>query len=187
MAGEIKGSTPPGSPPDLAKMEKSPGEMARWQRAQQQLLAGRGAAALEVYRELTQRFPGILNLWFELGTAAAADLDFPLALQAFDRAGELASANPSVLVMLGQQYHRLRQIDRARAAFQRAVEADPSSTHARLSWAAWLERERRWRKRPPKPRPAWRAIRKTRPPFIIARSLCIARSATGRRKTSCAI
>ena len=124
-------------------MEKSAGDIARWQRAQEQLLAGRGAAVLPVYRELTQRFPGILNLWFELGTAAAADLDFPLALQAFDRASELASGNPSVLIMLGQQYHRLRQIDRARAAFQRAVEADPSSTHARLSWAAWLERERR--------------------------------------------
>jgi tetratricopeptide (TPR) repeat protein len=143
MAGEIKDSTPPALSPDLAKLERSPGEIARWQRAQQQLLAGRAAAVLPVYRELTQRFPGILNLWFELGTAAAGELDFALALQAFERAGQLASANAPALVMLGQQYHRLRQIDRARACFQRAVEADPSSTHARLSWAAWLERERR--------------------------------------------
>jgi tetratricopeptide (TPR) repeat protein len=107
------------------------------------LLAGRAAAALPVYRDLTRRFPGILNLWFELGTAAAGDLDFALARQGYERAESLASANPEVLVMLGQQYHRLRQIDRARACYQRAFEADPSSTHARLSWAAWLERERR--------------------------------------------
>jgi tetratricopeptide (TPR) repeat protein len=143
MTGESKEPTGPAPLPDLAKLERSPGEVARWQRAQQQLLAGRASAALPVYRELTQRFPGILNLWFELGAAAAGELDFALALQAFDRAGQLASANASVLVMLGGQYHRLRQIDRARACFQQAVEADPSSTHARLSWAAWLERERR--------------------------------------------
>jgi tetratricopeptide (TPR) repeat protein len=128
---------------DLAKLERSPRDLERWQKAQQQLLAGRAAAVLPAYRDLTQRFPGILNLWFELGTAAAGDLDFALAGQAFERAETLAAANPDVLVMIGQQYHRLRQIDRARACFQRAVKADTSSTHARLSWAAWLERERR--------------------------------------------
>jgi Flp pilus assembly protein TadD len=122
--------------PDLAKLERSPRDIQRWQQAQQQLLAGRAAAVLPVYGDLTQRFPGILNLWFELGTAAAGDLDFALACQAFERAETLASTNPNVLVMLGQQYHRLRLTDRARACFQRAVEADPSSTHARLSWAA---------------------------------------------------
>jgi tetratricopeptide (TPR) repeat protein len=129
--------------PDLARLEKSPRDLQRWQKAQRQWLAGAAAGALPVYRDLTQRFPGILNLWFELGTAAAGDLDFALASQAFERAQNLASANPAALVMIGQQYHRLRQIDRARACFQRAVEADPSSVHARLSWAAWLERERR--------------------------------------------
>jgi tetratricopeptide (TPR) repeat protein len=92
---------------------------------------------------LTARFPGIVNLWFEFGTAAAGELDFTLAGQAFERAEALASANSDLLVMLGQQYYRLRQIDRARACYQRAVDADPSSTHARLSLAAWLERERR--------------------------------------------
>jgi tetratricopeptide (TPR) repeat protein len=128
---------------DLAKLERSPRDLERWQKAQQQLLAGRAAAALPVYRDLTQRFPGILNLWFELGTAAGGDLDFALAVQAFGRAETLASGNPAALVMIGQKFHWLRQIDSARACFQRAVEADPSSTHARLSWAAWLERERR--------------------------------------------
>jgi tetratricopeptide (TPR) repeat protein len=129
--------------PDLARLEKSPRDIDRWQKAQQQLMAGRAAAVLPVYRELTQRFPGILNLWFELGTAAAGDLDFALARQAFGRAETLAATNPNVLIMLGQQYHRLRLTDCARACYLRAVEADPSSSHARLSLAAWHERERR--------------------------------------------
>ena len=129
--------------PDLARLERSPRDIDRWHAAQQQLLAGRAAAVLPVYRDLTQRFPGILNLWFELGSAAAGDLEFALAGQAFGRAETLAAANPNVLIMLGQQYHRLRLIGRARACYQRAVEADPSSTHTRLSLAAWLERERR--------------------------------------------
>ncbi len=128
---------------DLAKLERAPRDLERWQRAQQQLLSGRGPAALPVYRELTHRYPAILNLWFEFGTAAAADLDFELALNAFGRAEILSAGNPATLVMLGQQFHRLRKIDRARACYERAVQADPSSTHARLSLAAWLERERR--------------------------------------------
>jgi tetratricopeptide (TPR) repeat protein len=128
---------------DLARLEKSPRDLERWQKAQRQLLAGAGAGALTVYRDLTQRFPGILNLWFELGAAAAGELDFALASQAFERAQSLASSDPAKLVMIAQQFHRLRQIDRARSCFQQAVEADPSSVHARLSWAAWLERERR--------------------------------------------
>jgi tetratricopeptide (TPR) repeat protein len=128
---------------DLAKLDRSPRDIERWQKAQKQLVAGRAAAVLPVYRDLTHRYPGILNLWIELGAAAAGDLDFALACQAFERAQTLASGNPAVLVIIGQHFHRLRQIDRARACFQRAVQADPSSTHARLSWAAWLERERR--------------------------------------------
>jgi tetratricopeptide (TPR) repeat protein len=132
----------PTQQPDLSRLEKSPRDIESWRKAQQHLLAGRAAIALPAYRDLTRRFPSIVNLWFEFGTAAAGDLDFAQAMQAFERAESLASANPNVLIMLGQQYHRLRQIDRARACYQRAVEADPSSTHARLSFAAWLERER---------------------------------------------
>src|SRR5580700_6037176 len=106
---------------DITRLEKSPRDVERWQRAQQQLRAGRAAMALPAYLDLTQRFPGIVNLWFELGTAASADLDFALSVRAFERAESLASADPNVLVMIGQQYHRLRQTDRARACFRRAV------------------------------------------------------------------
>jgi tetratricopeptide (TPR) repeat protein len=48
-----------------------------------------------------------------------------------------------LLISVGQQYHRLRRLDQACACFERAVAAEPSSVHARLSLAAWDERDRR--------------------------------------------
>jgi tetratricopeptide (TPR) repeat protein len=128
---------------DLGNLGKSPQDLARWQKAQQQLLVGKAALALPAYRDLVKRFPTVVNLWFELGAAAAADLDFELARPAFVRAEELGSEDSAVLIALGQQYHRLRQPARARVCFERAAQVAPSSSHARLSWAAWLERERR--------------------------------------------
>ncbi len=128
---------------DLARLEKSSQDLARWQKARQQLLAGKAALALPAYRDLAKKFPTIANLWVELGAAAAADLDFDLARQALDLAEQIASEDSAVLIALGQQYHRLRQPGRARDCFERAARVAPSSSHAHLSWAAWLERERR--------------------------------------------
>jgi Flp pilus assembly protein TadD len=128
---------------DLAKLQRSPHVMASWQHAQQYLLNGRHAPALASYRKLVQQFPGVSQLWAELGLAAAGDLDFALAHQASQRATELASTDATLLVSIGQQYHRLRRLEQACACFERAVEADPSSVHARLSLAAWFERNRR--------------------------------------------
>ncbi len=107
------------------------------------MLAGRAAAALAAYRDLTAKFPGIANLWFEFGTAAAFELDFESARRAFGRVEVLADSDANVLIALSQQYHRLRQPVRARACLARAAEIAPGSSHARLSLAAWLERERR--------------------------------------------
>ena len=117
--------------------------VARWQKAQQDLLKGRSDLALNGYRELLKTFPDVAGLWFELGLAAGRELEFELADQAFQRAAGLAPADVSLLVSLGQQYHQLRRLDRARACFERAVAADPSSIHAQLSLADWLEREHR--------------------------------------------
>jgi Flp pilus assembly protein TadD len=130
-------------PPDLAKLQSSPRDAERWQKAQQQLLSGRQSQALPNYRDLARRFPGVVQLWFELGIAAANDLDFALANQAFQHAEQLAPTDASLLVLLGQQYHRLRRADQARGCFERAVAAEPDSVHARLSLVAWFERERR--------------------------------------------
>ena len=128
---------------DLAKLRRSPHAEAYWQNAQRYLLNGRHAHALDSYRNLIQQFPGVSQLWAELGLAAAGDLNFPLANQASQRAAELASTDASLLVSIGQQYHRLRCPEQACACFERAVAADPSSIRARLSLAAWYERVHR--------------------------------------------
>jgi tetratricopeptide (TPR) repeat protein len=128
---------------DLRKLQRIPRQLARWQNAQQQLVGGQPGPALASYRDLAQRFPGVAQLWFELGIAETGALNFPLAERAFRQAAELAPRDVSLLVLLGQQFHRLRRLDQARACFELAVAADPGSVHARLSLAAWLERERR--------------------------------------------
>jgi tetratricopeptide (TPR) repeat protein len=130
-------------PNDLEKLQQSSRQALRWQKAQQDLLNGRPEAALEIYRDLLKRFPGVAGLWFELGLAAAKQLDFDLADRAFQRASELAPKDVSLLILLGQQYHQLRRLDKARACFERAVAADASSIPAQLSLADWFERERR--------------------------------------------
>ncbi len=130
-------------PGDMDKLQRSARHVARWQKAQQQMLHGRSDLALPAYQDLLRNFPGIAGLWFELGMAAGMELEFELADRAFQRTAELAPKDISMLVLLGQQYHQLRQLDKARACFERAVAADPSSVHAQLSLADWYERERR--------------------------------------------
>lgn len=130
-------------PNDLEKLQQSPRHAARWQKGQQALLNGRPDAALDIYRDLLKRFPGVAGLWFELGLAAAKQLDFDLADRAFQRTSELAPKDVSMLILLGQQYHQLRRLDKARACFERAAAADVSSIPAQLSVADWFERERR--------------------------------------------
>ena len=128
---------------DLARLQRSPRDLARWQKAQEQLLGGCSSAALAGYRDLARRFPAIPELWFELGNAATGELDFALANTAYRRAQELAPANPALLGSIGHQYLGLRQLDDARASFERAVAADPDSVDARINLAVWFEKERR--------------------------------------------
>lgn len=125
------------------QLQSSPRDIARWQKAQEQLLGGRSGPALASYRELVRRYPAIPELWFELGNAAAGELDFALASQAYRRARELAPNHPNLLGMIGQQYQSLRQLDDARHCFERAVAAAPESVDARINLAVWFERERR--------------------------------------------
>ena len=128
---------------DFEKLQRLPKQVARWQNAQRQLLGSAPGSALANYSDLVQRFPGVAQLWFELGIAAMGDLQFELAEQAFRRAENLAPRDVDLLVLLGQQYHRMRRLDAAGACFERAVAVNPSSVHARLSLAAWYERGNR--------------------------------------------
>jgi tetratricopeptide (TPR) repeat protein len=132
------------NPGDLARLQGSARDVERWQAGQQHVLAGRFAHALAIYNDLVKRFPGIAQLWFELGIAAAGELDFAQAGEALHRAADLAADDAPMLILIGQQFHRLRRLDEARDAFQRAVVADPKSMSARISLADWFERERRW-------------------------------------------
>lgn len=121
----------------------TPRDMARWQKAQEQLLGGQPGPALAGYRQLATRYPGIPQLWFELGNAAAGELDFKQADAAYQRALKLAPQNASLLGMIGNQYLGLRQLDAARACFERAVTAAPDMVDARINLAVWFEKERR--------------------------------------------
>jgi tetratricopeptide (TPR) repeat protein len=127
---------------ELAKLQNSPREVARWQKAQQQLMGKRFGPALAGYRDLIKRFPGIAQLWFELGMAAMGELEFGLADQAFHRAMELSAQDAQMLILLAQQYQRLRRLEPARCCFNLAVAADPAAAHAQINLALWHEKDR---------------------------------------------
>jgi tetratricopeptide (TPR) repeat protein len=127
---------------DLAALQSSPREVARWQQTQQQLMGRQTAPALAGYRDLVRKFDAVAQLWFELGIAAMGELEFDLADDAFRRAMELSTKDVQMLILLAQQYQRLRRLDRVRACFERAVAANPASAHAQISLALWHEKDR---------------------------------------------
>jgi tetratricopeptide (TPR) repeat protein len=130
-------------PNDFDKLQRQPREVARWQKAQQQLMAGRYASARAAYHDLLKLFPGVAQLWFEAGMAEGRELNFAQADADLERAANEGAGEAPLLVLIGQEYFRLRRFDQARAMFQRAAAADVNSVHAQLSLAAWWERERR--------------------------------------------
>jgi tetratricopeptide (TPR) repeat protein len=127
----------------VAKLQRNPRAVGRWQKAREQLLGGRTGPALSSYRDLVRHYPEVPDLWLELGNAAAGELDFAQAGLAYRRVRELASANAPLLSMTAQQYEGLRLLDDARACYEQAVAADPDDVNARISLAVWFEKERR--------------------------------------------
>ena len=127
---------------DLASLQGSPRDLARWQKTQQQLMARHFAPALAGYRELAEKFDAVAQLWFELGIAAMGELEFDQADDAFRRAMELSANDAQMLILLAQQYQRLRRLDQARVCFERAVAADPASAPAQINLALWHEKDR---------------------------------------------
>lgn len=106
-------------------------------------MARRYGSARSGYRDLLKLYPGVGQLWFELAMAEGRDLNFDEAEAALEQAATIGANDVPLLVLIGQEYFRLRRFDRARASFQRAMAADPNSVHGLLSMAAWWERERR--------------------------------------------
>ncbi len=127
---------------ELSRLQDSSREMTRWQKAQQQLMSKRFASALAGYRDLVKKFSGVAQLWFELGMAAMGELEFDLADRAFRRAMELSADDTQMLILLAQQYQRLRRLDQVRRCFDLAVAADPASAQAQISLALWHEKDR---------------------------------------------
>jgi len=75
----------------IEKLQQSPdATSAVGKKAQQHLLKGRPEPAQEIYQELLKLFPGLAGLWFELGLAAAKQLDSTRPDRAFQRTSELA-------------------------------------------------------------------------------------------------
>ncbi len=106
-------------------------------------MGGRYASALSAYHDLLKNYPGVAQLWFECGMAEGRSLNFAQADAALERAAGEGAKEVELLVLIAQEYFRLRNFDKARAMFQRAAAADPDSIHGQLSLAAWWERERR--------------------------------------------
>ena len=127
---------------ELASLQNSPRDVACWQQAQRQLMGKRFGPALAGYQDIVKKFSGVAQLWFELGMAALGELEFDLADQAFRRAMELSAADAQMLILLAQQYQRLRRLDQARRCFELAVAAEPNSAHAQISLALWHEKDR---------------------------------------------
>ncbi len=105
-------------------------------------MSGRYASALSAYHDLLKQYPGVAQLWFETAMAEGRDLNFAQADAALQRAAEVGANDVPLLVLIGQEYFRLRRFDRARDSFKQAVATDPNSVHALLSMASWWERER---------------------------------------------
>ena len=105
-------------------------------------MGGRYTSALSAYHDLLKTFPGVPQLWFECAMAEGRELNFDARTSPCN-APRKSARRTCLLVLIGQEYFRLRRFDRARETFQRAVAADGDSVHAQLSLAAWWERERR--------------------------------------------
>lgn len=127
---------------DIERLRRSVTGMASWQNAQLQLRNSRYAAALTGYSFLVQQFPGVPQLWIELATAAAGDLEYPLAEEALQCALKAGAGDSGALVAIGRQYYHLRRMEQTAACFEQAVAASPSSADARLNLASWFEQNR---------------------------------------------
>lgn len=127
----------------ITQIERNPKDLARWRKAQQQLLSGNHELALITYRSLSEKYPTIAELWFERGNAAAGDLDFEQANRCYQLAREHGAHHASLLGLIGQQYQSLRQLDDARSCYEQSLAVEPHSIDARINLAVWFEKERR--------------------------------------------
>jgi arylsulfatase A-like enzyme/Flp pilus assembly protein TadD len=88
---------------------------------------GNARAALAIYRDAVNRWPGDASLFHDLAVAARAAGDESEALRAEEAALALEPANPAALNGLGLLHVDAGRPVEAAAAFERAANADPSN------------------------------------------------------------
>jgi cytochrome c-type biogenesis protein CcmH/NrfG len=110
---------------------KSPGENGTPPSTTSQEQAG-GHNLVEVENQV-KTTPNDPGAWIHLGNAYF-DIDQPTkAIDAYNKALELAPDNPAVLTDLGVMYRRNKQPDLALATFDKAIQADPGHEQSRLN------------------------------------------------------
>jgi tetratricopeptide (TPR) repeat protein len=95
--------------------------------------------ALPLYQKLAQQFPRKAQIWFEYGCAAGGADHMDLADGAWRQAAKLEPSNGQLMLQIGHQCQGLRQPEKARVWFQKAVVADPKAINPRMALAILLE------------------------------------------------
>src|SRR5882724_2365685 len=80
---------------------------------------------------------------YRLGEAYVADGDPRSAARVLEPAVEAEPASAALWLLLARAYFAAARLGPARAAFERAVEIDPTDAHARFGLGRTLERQSR--------------------------------------------
>jgi tetratricopeptide (TPR) repeat protein len=99
--------------------------------------------AVAVYQRLVQQVPRKTQVWFEYGCAAGGAGQMDVAERAWNHAVEIEPGNSELKDKVGRQYQRLRQPEKARAWFEKAIAADPKDITSRVGLAVLLEQNHR--------------------------------------------
>jgi tetratricopeptide (TPR) repeat protein len=97
-------------------------------------VSGLPTDAIECYRVANQLSPGDFR-WPYLSGYALQDDDPERALSYFDSAAELNNSYPALYFRRGDVYLRLGRLEDASADYQRSLDLEPRSSHARLGLA----------------------------------------------------
>ena len=95
--------------------------------------------ALAAYEKLARQFPRKARIWVEYGAAAAGAGQLDMADQAWAKALELEPGSSENLLQIGHQYKGLRQPEKARTWYEKALAADPKSINPRMALAILAE------------------------------------------------
>jgi len=100
--------------------------------------------ALPAYEKLIRQFPRNARIWVEYGAAAGSAGQLDLADRAWNKALELEPGNSENLLQIGHQYKGLRQLEKARAWYEKAAAADSGGINPRMALAILAEQNHRF-------------------------------------------